>query len=485
MYKIATSGGGPEALLGGWGRGGNRGAVLVSDTVLVIAPSPNEGLAKGTSPDGRLFSTAAELDSLTSASMPASWPTLVWGQTDVLFVRSTAGEVDETDIALLSLESGEARSLINGAMGPRFSPTGHLLFARGSVLHAIEYDPARGETVGSESEILPDVTLGILGVSHYAVGEGVLAYLAGPALSAEFELVWVDRNGDVVATPHQGQRYSDPRLSPDGGRVALTVTEGPNLDVWVLDLKRNTLTPQTRHPGEDFGAVWSPNGSSLAISSEIGEDQGEMGPALAWLPELGGSTEQLFFSPAAGSFEFPTSWAPDGRSIVITTRRLGSSANIALVPLGAERELVQLVETPADEEAARVAPDGAWLAYVSNVSGRNEIWIRPFQREGTAQQVSTDGGVEPVWGWDSRELFYRSGLDMIAVEVAPGDELALSPPHRLFTGRFESNPFEGGANFDVSLDGSRFLMVRRKETTQPTVIHVVVNWPEVLLGPDG
>ena len=126
---------------------------------------------------------------------------------------------------------------------------------------------------------------------------------------------------------------------------------------------------------------------------------------------------------------------------------------------------MQLVETPADEEAARVAPDGGWLAYVSNVSGRNEIWIRPFQRAGTAQQVSTDGGVEPVWAWDSRELFYRSGLDMLAVEVAPGDELALSPPHRLFTGRFESNPFEGGANFDVSLDGSRFLMVRRQETT--------------------
>ncbi len=144
-----------------------------------------------------------------------------------------------------------------------------------------------------------------------------------------------------------------------------------------------------------------------------------------------------------------------------------------------------LVETPADEKGARVSPDGSRLAYTSNASGRDEVWIRPFG-PGTGVQVSTDGGFEPVWSWDSRELFYRSGLDVVAVDVAPGPELVLSRPRRLFTGRFERNLFGGNrANFDVPLDGRRFLMVRRKETAEPTVIHVVLNWPSVLLPPGG
>ena len=268
--------------------------------------------------------------------------------------------------------------------------------------------------------------------------------------------------------------------------MALTVTEGPNLDVWVLNLERNTLEPLTRHPGEDLNAVWSPDGSSLAISSEIGEDRGELGPALAWMPELGGATEQLVFTPETGALEFPTSWSPDGRSIVVTTKRQGRSADIALFSLDGERKLIPLVETAADERGTRVSPDGAWLAYISNASAQDEILIQPFPGPGTASQVSTDGGFEPVWSRDSRELFYRSGLDVMVVDVAPGSELVLSPPRRLFTGRFERALVGGGgAWFDVSLDGRRFLMVRRKEMTQPTVIHVVLNWPSVFLSSGG
>ncbi len=334
LLKVAAAGGAPARIHGATPEGVSRGAAWVSDTTLVFAFSANSGLVTGTISEGRVGGIA-EWDSLTSASMPAAWPTLVSGQTDVVFARSPAGDADDTHIALFSLESGEARTLINGAIGPRYSPTGHLLFARGSVLHAIEYDPARGETTGPEREVLSGVAAGSPGVSHYAVGGGgVLAYVAGKAIPPEFELVWVDRNGEVVGTLHEGRRYSDPRLSPDGRWVALTVTEGPNLDVWVLDLERNTLQPQTGHPGEDFGPVWSPDGSSLALTSEIGEDRGELGPALAWVPELGGATEQLVFTPERGAWEFPTSWSPDGRSIVVTTRRPGRSADIALFSPG-------------------------------------------------------------------------------------------------------------------------------------------------------
>ena len=167
---------------------------------------------------------------------------------------------------------------------------------------------------------------------------------------------------------------------------------------------------------------------------------------------------------------------------MVTTSRAGRSADVELFRLSGDRELEPLVASPANEMGARISPDGVWLAYVSDESGRDEIWIRPFLGPGTGVPVSADGGVEPVWSRDSRELFYRSGFDMMAVDLPPGSELAPSRPRRLFTGRFERNLFGGGsANFDVSLDGTRFLMVRRKEAAQPTTIHVVLNWPSVLL----
>jgi serine/threonine-protein kinase len=486
LFRVASAGGAPIQMRGVTGEGVSRGAAWISDTMLVVAMSPNSGLGTGIVPEDGIRDRV-EWDSVTSAAAPAAWPTQIWGTTDVLFARSAEDDLGETDVALFSLETGRSRTLINSAISPRYAPPGYLLFARGAALHAVAYDAGTHETRGSEWEVLSGVAASGLGVSHYAVGAGTLAYVAGDMIPSDFKLVWIDRAGELVGTLHEGRRYGKPRISPDGRRVAVTVHEGPNSDVWVLDLTRNTLQPQTRHPGEDDGAVWAPDGSALALMSEVGEDRGELGPALAWIPELGGRTEQLVFTPEFGAWEFPTSWSPDGRSIIVATRRKGTSAgaDIALFPLDGTGELVSLVETPADEDGARVSPDGAWLAYVSDASGRKEIWIRPFPGPGTAVQVSTNGGIEPVWSPDARELFYRSGLDMMAVDVAPGAELVLSPPRRLFTKRFEHTLMGGGqANFDISIDGQRFLMVRRKRVVQPTVIHVVLNWPSILLGED-
>jgi len=481
LLKIATSGGSPIPIHRVAGEGVARGAAWVSDTTLVFGGSPNSGLLIDVISEGQVRRNV-DWDSLTSASIPAAWPTQVSGRREVIFTRNPDDKVDDTDIALFLIESGEAKTLLNGAISPRYSPTGHLLFARDSTLHAIAYDPSERKTTGPEQEIVRGVAVGGFGVSHYAVGGGNLAYVAGGMIATDFELVWVDRTGKVVGTLHQGPRYKDPRISPDGGRVAVTVLEGPNSDVWVLDTTRNTLQPLTRHPGEDFDPVWSPDGSSLAIASEIGEDRGEAGPALAWIPAPGGATEQLVSTPELGAWEFPTSWTPDGRSILVTTRREGRSADIALFPLDGDGKLVPLLDTPADEVGGRISPDGRWLTYVSDRSGRDEIWIRPFPGSGTSIQVSADGALEPVWSWDSREIFYRSGLEMLVVSVSPGREPVLSPPRQLFTGRFERNLFGGeSANFDVSPKGDRFLMVRRKETVQPTVIHIVLNWPSVFL----
>ncbi|HSM04008.1 MAG TPA: hypothetical protein VK858_05280, partial [Longimicrobiales bacterium] len=230
---------------------------------------------------------------------------------------------------------------------------------------------------------------------------------------------------------------------------------------------------------------WSPDGRSIALSSEVGEDAGELGPAAAWIPELGGPTEQLVFSPGAGAWDFPTSWTPDGRSIVVTMRREGASADIALFDLEGDRELVPLVGTPANEFGGRVSPDGRWLAYVSDQSGRREVWVRPFTGRGSPVQISGNGGTEPVWARDSEELFFRSASEMMVVQVPQDPASDFGVPTALFPDSFQRNLFGGNsANFDVSGDGERFLVVRRRDRVQPTVIDVILNWVSVLGPPD-
>ena len=141
-----------------------------------------------------------------------------------------------------------------------------------------------------------------------------------------------------------------------------------------------------------------------------------------------------------------------------------------------------LLETPAVEHSPRFSPDGRWIAYVSDETGRGEVYVLPFEQPGRSVQISTDGGREPVWSKDGQELFYWSGDDFMAAKLGADAELATDRPHLLFTGRFEKSKLGfQGANYDVSSDGRRFLMVRRKGPTSASVIEIVLNWPAVLL----
>lgn len=161
-------------------------------------------------------------------------------------------------------------------------------------------------------------------------------------------------------------------------------------------------------------------------------------------------------------------------------RRGDVSRDIFLLPTAGTREPTAFLETPADEAAAAFSPGGRWIAYVSNETGREEVYVRPFPGPGAPATISTDGGVEPRWARNGRELFYRSGNRMMAVRIGDGSGFVASAPTPLFEGRFEMKGYGGSlANYDVSSDG-RFVMVRRKNPVTPTVIHIVFNWPRAL-----
>ena len=201
-----------------------------------------------------------------------------------------------------------------------------------------------------------------------------------------------------------------------------------------------------------------------------------------WGPADGSGPQELLLEK--GWARLPTSWSPDGKTLAFTELfRPGTESGIWMLPRDGEQEPWTFLDTEFEESGAMFSPDGRWLAYTSNETGRDEVYVQPFSVTGPRgkEQVSVDGGTEPVWAQDSPELFYRSGDKMMAVAIETEPEFAIGPPKVLFEGRFvRTGPVHLRRNYDVSLDGRRFLMMQREQDLVPTEIIVVLNGFEEL-----
>jgi len=263
-----------------------------------------------------------------------------------------------------------------------------------------------------------------------------------------------------------------PRISPDGKDVAVGITE-EETQIWSYDLARETLTRITFGGTLNLNAVWSPDGKNIAFRSL------REGPDGIYSQRADGGGELQALTTSEHTI-VPMSWSPDGQVLVFVEVNPATGFDLWVLPLN-ERKPRLFLQTPFNESAPRFSPDGHWLAYVSNESGRYEIYVQPYPGPGGKLQISTDGGIEPVWNPMGRELFYRSGNKMMVVDVASQTNFAASKPRVLFEGRFLPTPATS-PNYDVSPDGQRFLMIKEAGSEQegPTQINVVFNWFEEL-----
>jgi Tol biopolymer transport system component len=353
-------------------------------------------------------------------------------------------------------------------------------------LYAAPFDPWRARATGPEVKVMEGVAGDGNGSVQYAVGGSTLAYVAGARDTGEYELVWVGRHEEIEKLLESERPLFDPRLSPDGSQLAVAILDGSNLDVWLFDSKRRTLTRRvTTHPGEDFGAVWHPNGRQLALASEMAEDPQNVGPSVVWMAALDRSPELLTRTPGRGYNEFPASWSPDGASLAYVAWQGEPSGDILTLSPEDAANPVAFLATPANERAPMISPDGRWIAYISDDTGRFEVYVQSFPQPSERTPISSGGGTEPVWARNGRELFFRNGDHLMASRVdGSGARFVAGEPTGLFQLSFdERTDFgSGGANYDVSLDGSRFVLPRRKHPPSATVIDVVLNWPQTLLG---
>jgi serine/threonine-protein kinase len=374
---------------------------------------------------------------------------------------------DDARVDVLSLSTGERRALADRATHPRYLPSGHLIFARAGQLLAVRFDADRLAVGGSPAVVLDGVAVDAgSGAAHYDVGgNGTLAYLSGGSRSMERELVLVGRDGSERGLPGPPRPYVWPRLSPDGRQLALAI-EGKRTDIWVQQLDRGAFTRVTTEAANSF-PVWGPDATRLTFSSD------RDGPMNVYVTAADGSgtPERLWRSP---QWQRPGSWSSDGKTLAFVQSHPGTGQDLWLYrPAATPSPALQTVSL---EGGGLLSPDGRWLAFVSDVSGRYEVYVRDLVGSARQFQVSVAGGAEPVWARDGRELFYRTGERMM---VATFDRAAgrIAPPRILFEDAYIQSlgPFP---NYDVTADGREFVMVKPVIAAGERAMHVLIGWTE-------
>ena len=465
LKKVAVTGGPAQTITAS---PATDGGTWNRDGVILFGQGPGNPLLRVSSAGGE----ATPVTSLDSRELGHAWPQFLPDGRHFLYL-GVGTNPENTGIYVGSLDSKETKLIIKANSSPLFSPPGFLLFVRAGTLLAQPFDVDRLELRGDAIPIAEGVQFNTVnGGAAVAVAQnGVLVYRLVPT-NAQFKLAWVDRKGVEQSLAAPARAYRNPRLSPDGQRVAVTIDELGSQE-WLLDIGRDTLTRLTFEGSYNGGTAWTPDGKRLAFGSDRAGQRN-----LFWQPADGSSgAERLVMSDRQ---QVAGSWSLDGQTLAFeeaggnTGIATGSGFDISIFHL-ADRKVEPFLHSRFNEIGPRFSPDGRWLAYASDESGRYEIYVQPYPGPGGKWQISTEGGREPVWV--RNELFYRNGEKVMVVETTTRPTFSASNPKVLFEGSYAT--YQSMPDYDVTPDGQRFLFLKAGEQPQ-SEISVVLNWTEEL-----
>jgi eukaryotic-like serine/threonine-protein kinase len=350
---------------------------------------------------------------------------------------------------------------------------GHLLYVTETTLLARPFDTGRLEFAGAQFPVAENVQTGSGGNSAFSVSSaGDLVYQTG-LYSERTDLVWLNRAGQQLGVVGESGTYGDVALSPDGLRAMVSMLDTrAGRDLWSIDLGRRVTSRFTFDPANDIAPVWSPDGRQIAFASS------RKGSAGLFLKDAAGAgAEEALLADAMPNY--PLSWSADGRFLLFV--KVGGSVrgDLWVLPLSGDRKPFAFLTTPFREIRGRFSPNGRWIAYQSDESGREEIYVSAFPGPGGKRQLSASGGIDPRWTWEGKEIVYSAegGAALIRVAVN-GDGAGFEVGETQQIAQL-SMPFWVRSTFDVTADGQRILVsrvVQANPTTTTPPITLVVNW---------
>jgi len=416
LKKVALSGGGAATLADAEDP---RGGAWLEDGTIVFAPrveSPLLRVPVGGGAPAPVTALDAKLEQRTHR-----WPDGLPGGRGLLYTAHTkTGSYDDASLVVQGPGGEPRRVLLKGGYHARYLSSGHIVYLHDKKLFAVPFDLDRLQLAGPAVPVIQGVAGATpSGTAQFSASRnGLLVY--APAVTSRNVLSWLDRSGRLTPLRSQPAAYQDLRLSPEGDRVALAIEQQGRFDIWVLDLRRDTLSRLTFHPDNDFDPVWTSDGRRIAYTS--------------WRPDVGATN--LFWQRADGSGEperlttnanrqFRGSWHPSGRFFAFTEARPGALLDVMMLTVEWDeksglrpRTPEAFVSTPFQEQYPEFSPDGRWLAYVSNESGVFEVYVRPFPGPGGKWQISTGSGASPRWSKARPELLYQSGGQLMVVSYS-------------------------------------------------------------------
>jgi serine/threonine protein kinase/Tol biopolymer transport system component len=466
LKKISFDGGAPETIADSvvdpqgisWG----------ADHNIYYSPSLTSGILRisengGTpQPVTKLRTDKTELGHISPQILP--------GEKILLFTVLSAGNaVDDGALVGENIGSGERKVIIAKGFDPHFFPPNHLMYVRAGTLMAVEFDLAKLVATGSAVQVVQDVvTHAGSGSAQYDISrDGTLIYVNGGKQATENSLLLAEHDAKPQPFPVKSNIYESPRFSPDGKLLALTVRL-PDPDIWIYDLERGALRRMTFAPGVDELPVWSPDGKRIAYASN--------GRQQAFVVPVDGSGQEESLMKNEGHFHLQ-SWSPDGK--LIAYERLGNSGQyeIWMLPMAGDHKPYPYLASQFRLNQPAFSTDGNWLAYTSNESGRAEVYVQRFPGPGEKIQVSTDGGSNPEWSRDGKQLIYENSGTLWATEVMVSP-FRVGKSRVLYQGDIWNDA--AGPNYTLAPGGKRIVVVERVKDPDGGNLKVVLNWNQEL-----
>jgi len=476
LRRIPVDGGQPITIASGLAQGGGwRGGHWGADGSIVFSTSTSSGLMRVSDAGG-----TPERITEHGPTEGSHWAPQLLPDGEHVLYGIVEPDREVVRLMMRSLRTGEESYLADGTYVQYIG--GYIVFDRGGALWAAELDVGARRLVGEPRPVLEGLRPSSGNNRSFSVAQdGTLVYLAAVEGGAgNRALVWVNREGGEVTTGLPIQPYMYPRLSPTGDRLAVAVPGEVSAsiaptDLWIYDLARLAPTRVTYGDTDNrYYPIWTPDGGALTHADGAGDAN-----RILVSPATGvGASDTIL----EGFRSFPTSWSPDGQALAFYAGPAGTPTNsrdlFVLRRVGATFEAEPYLATSFQDRAPVFSPDGRWIAYVSDKSGRNEVYVAPYPGPGAEYTISTTGGSEPVWSRDGTELFFRTEDALMVVGVQLGQSFSTGAAQMLFEDAWERDAAAGSAipNYDVSPDGQRFLMVRPDIAQGSDELVVVQDW---------